>query len=338
MAREALITQEGLEKLKTEIDHLSTDQAPRGRRSDQGGARVRRHLRELRVRRRQERAGPARAAHRPARGAAPPRERRRRRSDRHRDGRRRRDRPRQGPEVGRLAKFQIVGPTEANPAEHKLSNESPIGKALLGHKRGDIVTVDVRAGRRRSSRSPRSKPPSGLERLGSPAMAEPKSARSARSLTCSPSGGRSSSGSAARASSRTPTSSRGGRRSPRSGPRTRGSRPARRPRALPRRGADRRAPGPRQGRVPRPRRRHRADPASRARGRGRRARRSSCSLELDLGDFVGVTGTVFATRRGELSLRVDRLGAAGQEPAPAARQVPRPRGHRDCATATASST
>ena len=30
-------------------------------------------------------------------------------------------------------KFQIVGSTEADPLEHKLSNESPIGKALLGH-------------------------------------------------------------------------------------------------------------------------------------------------------------------------------------------------------------
>ena len=43
-------------------------------------------------------------------------------------------------------KFQIVGPAEANPAEQKLSNESPIGKALLGHKRGDVVTIDVPRG------------------------------------------------------------------------------------------------------------------------------------------------------------------------------------------------
>ncbi len=47
---------------------------------------------------------------------------------------------------GESKKFQIVGPTEANPAEAKLSNESPIGKALLGHKRGDIVTIDVPRG------------------------------------------------------------------------------------------------------------------------------------------------------------------------------------------------
>ncbi len=43
-------------------------------------------------------------------------------------------------------KFQIVGSTEADPLEHKLSNESPIGKALLGHKRNDIVTVEVPRG------------------------------------------------------------------------------------------------------------------------------------------------------------------------------------------------
>ncbi|MEX2449013.1 MAG: transcription elongation factor GreA [Solirubrobacterales bacterium] len=47
---------------------------------------------------------------------------------------------------GDSQKFQIVGSTEADPAEQKLSNESPIGKALLGHKRNDIVTVDVPRG------------------------------------------------------------------------------------------------------------------------------------------------------------------------------------------------
>ena len=47
---------------------------------------------------------------------------------------------------GDSQKFQIVGSTEADPLEHKLSNESPIGKALLGHKRNDIVTVEVPRG------------------------------------------------------------------------------------------------------------------------------------------------------------------------------------------------
>ena len=33
--------------------------------------------------------------------------------------------------------FTIVGAAEANPREGKISNESPIGKAILGHKIGD---------------------------------------------------------------------------------------------------------------------------------------------------------------------------------------------------------
>jgi transcription elongation factor GreA len=43
-------------------------------------------------------------------------------------------------------KYQLVGSAEADPREHKLSNESPVGKALLGHKRGDVVTVPVPRG------------------------------------------------------------------------------------------------------------------------------------------------------------------------------------------------
>jgi transcription elongation factor GreA len=37
--------------------------------------------------------------------------------------------------------YHIVGSAEANPAEHKLSNESPVGKAILGHKKGETVEV-----------------------------------------------------------------------------------------------------------------------------------------------------------------------------------------------------
>ena len=47
---------------------------------------------------------------------------------------------------GKSQKFRIVGAAEADPSEHRLSNESPIGKALLGHKRGDVVTIDVPRG------------------------------------------------------------------------------------------------------------------------------------------------------------------------------------------------
>jgi transcription elongation factor GreA len=44
------------------------------------------------------------------------------------------------------SKFKIVGSAEANPADAKLSNESPVGKALIGHKRGEIVSVPVPRG------------------------------------------------------------------------------------------------------------------------------------------------------------------------------------------------
>jgi transcription elongation factor GreA len=37
--------------------------------------------------------------------------------------------------------YTIVGSAEANPAENRLSNESPVGKAILGHKKGEVVEV-----------------------------------------------------------------------------------------------------------------------------------------------------------------------------------------------------
>jgi transcription elongation factor GreA len=43
-------------------------------------------------------------------------------------------------------RFTIVGSTEARPAEGKISNESPVGRALLGRKPGDTVVVRVPAG------------------------------------------------------------------------------------------------------------------------------------------------------------------------------------------------
>ncbi len=42
--------------------------------------------------------------------------------------------------------FTIVGSTEAKPTEGKISNESPVGRALLGRKKGENVTVQVPAG------------------------------------------------------------------------------------------------------------------------------------------------------------------------------------------------
>ncbi|MEI7819067.1 MAG: transcription elongation factor GreA [bacterium] len=43
-------------------------------------------------------------------------------------------------------KFQIVGSTEADPEQGMISNESPIGRALIGKKPGDEISVEVPAG------------------------------------------------------------------------------------------------------------------------------------------------------------------------------------------------
>ena len=42
--------------------------------------------------------------------------------------------------------YYIVGSTEADPEKGRISDESPIGKGLLGHKIGDMVDIDAPAG------------------------------------------------------------------------------------------------------------------------------------------------------------------------------------------------
>lgn len=42
--------------------------------------------------------------------------------------------------------YMIVGSTEANSLNNKISNESPVGKALLGASKGDTITVETQAG------------------------------------------------------------------------------------------------------------------------------------------------------------------------------------------------
>jgi transcription elongation factor GreA len=44
--------------------------------------------------------------------------------------------------------YHIVGSAEANPSENKLSNESPVGKAIIGHKKGETVEVTTPRGAR----------------------------------------------------------------------------------------------------------------------------------------------------------------------------------------------
>ena len=44
--------------------------------------------------------------------------------------------------LGREVTYHIVGSTEADILQNKISNEAPIGKALLGKKIGDVVQVE----------------------------------------------------------------------------------------------------------------------------------------------------------------------------------------------------
>ena len=51
--------------------------------------------------------------------------------------------------TGSSDKYTIVGSAEASPAEKKLSNESPVGKALMGRKKGESVEVALPSGKKR---------------------------------------------------------------------------------------------------------------------------------------------------------------------------------------------
>jgi transcription elongation factor GreA len=51
--------------------------------------------------------------------------------------------------ASKSTKYTIVGSAEASPAEMRLSNESPIGKALLGRKRGEEVVFTTPKGQRK---------------------------------------------------------------------------------------------------------------------------------------------------------------------------------------------
>ncbi len=52
-------------------------------------------------------------------------------------------------EDGKSLTYTIVGSAEAAPAQLRLSNESPVGKALIGRKRGDEVVFTTPRGQRR---------------------------------------------------------------------------------------------------------------------------------------------------------------------------------------------
>ena len=48
--------------------------------------------------------------------------------------------------LGREDTYKIVGSTEASPLQKKISDESPVGKAMLGHHVGDVVEVETPSG------------------------------------------------------------------------------------------------------------------------------------------------------------------------------------------------
>lgn len=49
-------------------------------------------------------------------------------------------------EYGDLLEYTIVGTVEADPAKNKISNESPVGKAIIGKTKGEVVVVEAPAG------------------------------------------------------------------------------------------------------------------------------------------------------------------------------------------------
>ena len=141
MAREALITQEGLKKLQKEIEHLSSEKrrevAERIRIARQFGdiaenaeyddAKNDQMLLEHRIARLEEQLRNARVI-----------ERTEITSDVVSVGSQVRLRD---VDAKQTVEYLIVGSAEANPSENKLSNESPVGRAIMGHKKGETVEV-----------------------------------------------------------------------------------------------------------------------------------------------------------------------------------------------------
>jgi transcription elongation factor GreA len=145
MPREVILTPEGLEELKTKIEHLSTDRrrevAERIRAAREFGdiaenaeyddAKNEQAMLEKQIADLEDKLRSATVIDTPASG----------------------DMVTVGVTVhvkdqktGKSQKFKIVGSAEANPAESKLSNESPVGRALMGRKRNEEVSVPVPKG------------------------------------------------------------------------------------------------------------------------------------------------------------------------------------------------
>ena len=50
-------------------------------------------------------------------------------------------------ESGKKSEYTILGPSESNPAQGIISDQSPIGKSLIGNRKGDIVDVQLPTGK-----------------------------------------------------------------------------------------------------------------------------------------------------------------------------------------------
>jgi len=145
MPREVILTAEGLEELKQKIEHLSTDRrrevAERIRAAREFGdiaenaeyddAKNEQAMLEKQISDLEDKLRSATVIETPASG----------------------DTVTVGVTVhvkdqktGKSQKFKIVGSAEANPGENKLSNESPVGRALIGHRRNEEVSVAVPRG------------------------------------------------------------------------------------------------------------------------------------------------------------------------------------------------
>jgi transcription elongation factor GreA len=146
VARETLITPEGLEKLKDELEHLQTDK----RREVAGRIKEAREFGDIAENAEYEDAKNEQAML--EQRIASLQDKLRRSSvidDKHVDT----EQVEVGAVVhvkdqrsGKSQKFQLVGSAEADPTDQKLSNESPIGKAVIGKKKNEVVTVETPRG------------------------------------------------------------------------------------------------------------------------------------------------------------------------------------------------
>ncbi|MEI7560516.1 MAG: transcription elongation factor GreA [Actinomycetes bacterium] len=149
MPRDVILTKEGLEKLKAELEHLTTDRrrevAERikvarefgdiSENSEYDDAKNEQAMLEARVATLEERLRSATVV------------------DAHKGGN---EQVRIGSVVnikdqksGKSIVYTIVGSAETDLAAGKVSNESPVGQALLGQKRNDIVDIPLPSGKKR---------------------------------------------------------------------------------------------------------------------------------------------------------------------------------------------